>query len=300
MSSPPIIAKVKSSPPSVKMSAHHLFASHAGPNSTRRPSQPTNQITNARPGLIAFLPNTAVIDRQSQPWVSARTGNHPVCILGLLDNGRTACCAQLTSFGDSTLETKYQSPSALAVMQQIYLPIQHAKSTYPRAPSVLRLDNNQQMVKQTYVNTAAWFMIKTTELTSMRSINGGLDQTSIDKLHHALEKLVKGQTSMPVRTPSSPLMPLHCRKWTLTDLGISPASPPDLMPVQKAQIHQQLAKKKMNAAAKPFSPRVSLGPVPTTPLASISHNVTRCAPLQKRSNGIVKTPSSWARVAALA
>ncbi len=185
-------------------------------------------------------------------------------------------------------------------MQQIYLPIQHAKSTYPRAPSVLRLDNNQQMVKQTYVNTAAWFMIKTTELTSMRSINGGLDQTSIDKLHHALEKLVKGQTSMPVRTPSSPLMPLHCRKWTLTDLGISPASPPDLMPVQKAQIHQQLAKKKMNAAAKPFSPRVSLGPVPTTPLASISHNVTRCAPLQKRSNGIVKTPSSWARVAALA
>ncbi|KAK0271669.1 hypothetical protein LTR91_002075 [Friedmanniomyces endolithicus] len=281
------------------MSAHHLFASHAGLNTSRRPSQPTNRITNAKPGLIAFLPSTAVTDRQSQPWVSARIGNHPVCILGLLDNGRTACCAQMTSFGDSTLETKYQSPSALAAMQQIYLPIQHAKSTYPSAPSVLRLDNNLQMVKQTYVNTPAWFMIKTTELTSMRGVAGCLDQTSINKLHYTLDKLVKGQTSMPVRTPSSPLMPLHCRKWTLTDLGISPASSPNLTPVQKVQISQQLARKKTNAAARPFAPRVSLGPVQMVPLATISHNVTRCAPPQRRSNGIVKT-TSWARVAALA
>ncbi|TKA81568.1 hypothetical protein B0A55_03007 [Friedmanniomyces simplex] len=291
----------------------------SSPTNHRQPSPPAAaataakklQVADARPGLIAFLPNSAVIDRTLQPWVSAAAVNHPVCIIGLLNNGQTACCAQLTSFGDSTLETKYPSGATLARMQQLYVPIEHAKSTYSGAPTVLRLENQQQMIKQTYINTPAWFTIKTTELTAMRGGPRCVDQTSINKLHQLLQKLIKRETAISAwhgPNGSTPMMPLHrSQSWTLADLGIltppppPPPSSPNFTAAQRALIQQQVAKA-MTATAKPFAPRVATGPVHMTPmpLASISNNVVGryVLPSKRSSNGICKTTASWARVAA--
>ncbi|KAK5114955.1 hypothetical protein LTR85_009993 [Meristemomyces frigidus] len=144
------------------------------------------------------LPQHSIIHQQ--PWITIGLSDHPVIIIGLKDDGRVAVCLPVTSFGQQTIQEKYNNAGVAARARILgsYMAIQQGDKTVPHNDMpVLQLADGL-MLKQSYANMGGFFEIETCNLQLWNN----------NRTQHA-----------------TIIFPFDDgREWTPEDLGISPRS----------------------------------------------------------------------------
>nr|POE85620.1 hypothetical protein CFP56_43937 [Quercus suber] len=197
---------------------------------SRHPEQPTASANShsrsprqyldgvAQHGELAFF-NRNTIGADSIVFansiITEGAFNHPVAIVGSIDNGTIATCALITSFRSGDIMTKY-ARKHLAARRRSYLPIDHYNQTQAHDDTpLLQLKNGRNMEKQSYLGLDGFFQIETKYLSAWRDRQNVLTTESLLTVQRWLMNFMLGGMEVP-RHPSytscltnGPILPIH-------------------------------------------------------------------------------------------